>query len=103
VDRKVSLAMCLAFVWGAVWAAVLQWTWLGRFLAMKRTWITTVVGVGVDLVIVLLCVPFDMWMRFAGVIAFSSICIIVRSLVNEQREIVDLGRELRGDENEIGE
>jgi len=43
----------LALVWGGIWAAFLQWTRPGWFLANKRTWLTVVVGVGVDLGIIL--------------------------------------------------
>lgn len=97
------LALLLAFVWGGIWAAFLQFTPLGRFLAVQRTWITVVIGVGGDLAIALLCVEFEVWARFAGVVVLSAICIVARSLANERNEVDELGRVLRGDENEIGE
>lgn len=79
-------AIFLAFIWGALWAAALQYTSWGRYLANRRTWVTVVVGVGVDLLIGLTIVELQDWLRFAAVIAASSIGIIVRSLYNERSE-----------------
>lgn len=82
----VYFALFLALIWGGIWAAFLQFVPLGRFLAQKRTWITVVIGVGVDLLIILMVVPWEYWKLFALVIAFSSIGIILRSLANEWDE-----------------
>lgn len=76
----------LALVWGVVWAVSLQWTAWGRWLAVKRTWITVVIGVGVDGLICLLVLPFDLWLTAATVVALSSVGIIWRSVVNEWRD-----------------
>ena len=100
----VLLALILGFVWGAVWAAFLQFTEVGRFLALHRTWLTVVVGVGVDLLLILLFVSFEVWLPVVGVVALSGVCIIVRSLSNERREIkewIKVGR--GGDKNEDSE
>lgn len=83
----------LALVWGVFWASFLQWTRPGWFLANKRTWLSVVVGVGVDLGIILgilyvkpLSQPLFTWLRIIVVFALSSIPIIVRSIYNELLE-----------------
>lgn len=85
-----ALAVVLAVVWGGIWAAVLQWTPLGRFLARKRTWVTVVVGVGVDVLILLLVMDFENWWRMLAVIGASSVGIIGRSLWNELSELQEV-------------
>lgn len=81
------LALVLALVWGVCWSVFLQFHPLGRFLAIKRTWITVVIGVGMDLMIALLVVEVEAWLKMAAIIVLSSMGIIARSLVNELREI----------------
>jgi len=77
------LACILALLWGALWALFLQFTGIGRWLVVRRTWITVVVGVGVDLLILLAVVPFDAWLWVVLIITLSAIPIILRSLANE--------------------
>jgi len=78
-----GLAAVLAIIWGAFWALFLQVSPIGRFLALRRTWITVVVGVGVDLLIARLVLRWREWLRLVGVIIMSSLPIITRSLWNE--------------------
>jgi len=84
-----STALLLALIWGVLWALFLQCVPLGQFLARRRTWITVVVGVGVDLAIALMVVPFKAWWPVALVVGLSSPGIIVRSLVNEHHETLE--------------
>jgi hypothetical protein len=70
-------------MWGIIWALVLQLTTWGQFLALKRTWLTVVIGLGVDLLILFPLLPLDRWLLVLAVIALSSIGIIARSLYNE--------------------
>lgn len=86
MSRGLSVGIVLAVVWGAVWATVLQCTAFGRWLALKRTWITVVIGVGVDGLIALLVAPVTVWWRVAAIVAASSIGIIARSWINELTE-----------------
>lgn len=79
-------ALLLALVWGVSWALFLQFTRLGHFLALKRAWVTVIVGIGADLLIILIFVPFDLWWQIALVIVLSSLAIIYRSLHNELSE-----------------
>lgn len=83
---SLSWPYVLALVWGIAWAIVLQWTQIGRFLAVRRTWITVVVGVGVDLLLVLVVIPLQWWLRVGLIVVLSSLGIIARSLINEHRE-----------------
>ena len=69
--------------WGCAWAAALQFTRAGRYLANRRTWVTVVVGVGGTLVIALPVVPLKWLVFIAGAFGLSSIGIISRSLYNE--------------------
>jgi len=86
-----------ALIWGFMWAACLQFTKWGRFLALRRTWLTVVVGVGVDLLIILwllhniaLVEPLWVWVRICAVIGLSAIGIIIRSLIIEYQENQEL-------------
>jgi hypothetical protein len=82
----IPFILLLALIWGAIWAAFLQFVPLGRFLAIRRTWLTVVVGVGVDLLIALAIVPWPYWWPLAAVVALSALPMIARSLINEYRE-----------------
>ena len=79
----VSFVLFLALVWGGIWALFLQVVPLGQFLARRRTYITVVVGVGVDLALAFFCVPFGVWWKVVAIIALSSLPIILRSWVND--------------------
>lgn len=80
------LAIILAGFWGVLWAVFLQCTCYGHYLALRRTWLTVVVGVGVDLLIMLCVVPLTTWLIVCAIIAASSVGIIARSLHNELRD-----------------
>lgn len=77
------IARCFAaLIWGILYAIFLQHTRWGQFLAKRRTWITVTIGIGVDLLI-----AFDgTWATVAAVIGLSSLGIVARSLINEERE-----------------
>lgn len=79
-------AALLALFWGALWALFLQYTDHGRFLALRRTWIAVVIGVGGDLLILVAILPFEAWLVVCGILTASSIGIIARSLINEHAD-----------------
>ena len=81
-----STVLILAAVWGVVWALFLQYHPWGQWLAVRRTWLTVVAGVGVDLALLATVLDLATWLTVAGVIAASSIGIIARSIANERRE-----------------
>ena len=85
--RPNVLYVLLPFLWGAIWAAALQWTRLGRFLALKRTWLTVLIGVGGDLLFMLAFLNIEDWFRTLIILAASSIPIIFRSLANERADL----------------
>ena len=91
----------LGGVWGLVWALALQ-TFPGRFLAARFTWLTVVVGIGVDLLIALLVVPLDYWLPLASIVGASSVSIIGRSLFNEFRDLQTMIRIRRDHSDETG-
>lgn len=77
------ITRCLgALCWGILLAVFLQFSRMGRFLAVERTWITVVVGVGVDLLIGIGATWWVLWL----IVVFSSVGIIARSLINEHQE-----------------
>lgn len=84
-DRLV-LTATLALIWGAIWALFLQLHPWGQWLAIKRTWITVAVGIGVDLALLLLVLDIHTWSTVTAIVAASSIGIIARSLYNEHAD-----------------
>ena len=76
----------LGLIWGAVWAAALQWTSWGRWMAGQRTWLTVVIGVAGSLAACAVAVPVDDLLTIVVIISASAICIIGRSLYNEYQE-----------------
>ena len=81
-----TTVLLLAAVWGVVWALFLQRHPWGQWLAVRRTWLTVVAGVGVDLALLATVLDLATWLTVAGVIAASSVGIIARSIANERRE-----------------
>jgi len=77
------IAPILALIWGGIWALVLQYTDVGRYLAARRTWLTVVVGFGVDLILLRPVLTLGNWLRVVGIVALSSIGIVGRSVLNE--------------------
>lgn len=83
-----STVLLLAVVWGVLWALFLQYHGWGQWLAVRRTWLTVVIGVGVDLALLAALLDLAAWLTTAAIIAASSVGIIVRSIANERHEDV---------------
>ena len=90
-----AAAFCalLAFFWGFVWAWYLNEREYGKFLAVKRTWLTVVVGIGVDMLVLLPLLytrlstdPLVIWLQVVAIISLSAVGIVARSLRNEYSE-----------------
>lgn len=79
-------SIILAAIWGALWAAYLQFSRYGRYLSLRRTWITVVIGVGVDLLIALLVMDLRNWLVIVSIVAASSVGIITRAIYNEVKD-----------------
>lgn len=86
VDLPLIFRVSLAISWGILWASFLQFNRHGQFLVEGRTWITVVIGIGIDM---LIAYPWGGgqgdWYTVAIVITTSSIGIIFRSLYNERK------------------
>ena len=89
---ELGLCLVLGLFWGVFWALVLQCTEPGRFLARRQTWLAVVIGIGVDVLILLVLLPLEMWLQVVAVIGASALGIIGRSLLNEWREHAELLR-----------
>lgn len=76
----------LALIWGVLWALFLHLCRYGQYLALRRTWLTVVVGVGMDLLIMLLVIPLEAWLCVCAVVACSSLGIIARALYIEHKD-----------------
>lgn len=88
MTAMLTLTLLMAAVWGVVWALFLQFTAYGRWLAVRRTWATVVVGVGVDVALLaLVLTPGDVVVVLA-VFAASAVGIVGRSFLNEHHEDV---------------
>lgn len=75
------IGRCLgALVWGILLAVFLQYSRMGQFIADKRTWLAVVLGVGADLLLGTGAAWWELWL----IVAFSSVGIIARSLINER-------------------
>jgi len=79
------IAGLLALCWGIAWACFLQFAPLGQWLAVRRTWVTVAVGVGVDLGILLLVLSPQAVGLALLVVGLSSIGLILRSFHNERK------------------
>lgn len=102
---RLVFCLFLAALWGLVWALFLQRTELGRFLAARRTYITVVVGVGVDLGIAAIVTPWAAWWPVVAIVALSAVGIVTRSIWNEWTEsreltaLLGLGNSTNGDQD----
>lgn len=90
-------AVSLAVLWGVLWALFLQHVELGRFLAQRRTWLTVVVGVGIDLAILLIILSPWVVLQILAVVAASAVGIVARSIYNEWADEHELLEELDGE------
>lgn len=86
MDDMLLLAALLAAFWGAVWAVLLWETSWGRFLRLRRTWLTVVVGVGVDLLIMGLVLDLRKWLAVWLIVAASAVAIVAFCLADEFRQ-----------------
>ena len=78
------IARCLlALLWGIFYALFLNYTHSGQQIASDVTWLSVVVGIGVDFVIAF---NSTYWTLLA-VVSFSSVGIITRSLYNESKGV----------------
>ncbi len=90
--EKSLLGVILAGFWGTAFAVWLQRTKAGAFIAARYTWLSVVIGVGVDMLIALIVIEAHIWVVLIGLFAASGTPIVIRSLLNEhrlQQEVID--------------
>lgn len=81
-------ALLLAFVWGVAVAVFIEYTELGRWIAEHLTWLSVVIGIGGDLLILLVLLDEAgrvAWWQMVAVIGLSSLGVICRGLVVSYR------------------
>lgn len=79
IDALWIVRTLLGLLWGIGYALFLQMTRSGRQLAVDLTWLSVVIGVGIDMLISFGASYFTV----LSVITASAIGIIIRSLYNE--------------------
>jgi hypothetical protein len=82
-------ALILALIWGVCYARFLQ-SKSGKFLTARLTWLTVVIGNGVNLLIARLVVGGCAWNWLIAIFVLSGIPIIWRSLKNDQIDTEDV-------------
>lgn len=103
MDALTIAGVMLGAIWGVAWALFLERSRTGRFMAVRLTWLSVVIGIGVDLLIALLVIDFNAWWRQAAIIAASSVAIIWRSLGHYTSDHYKLIEREHGDPNAISE
>lgn len=86
MDWQLITAGLLAICWGIIWALFLQLHPKGRWMAQRRTYWTVIIGIGMDLILLLIIFPPQDVLLILWVVALSSIGLIARSLHNESQE-----------------
>lgn len=89
MDWRLITAGLLALCWGFGLALFLQCHPDGRWLALRRTYVAVIIGVGVDLLILSILLPLSLLLQVILVISLSSLGLIYRSLHNERAEESD--------------
>lgn len=87
--------LVLALIWGIGFALFLHYVPIGRFMVRRHTWLTLVIGIGVDLALMWMILPLPYWLVMAGILAASSIGMIGHSLAMESEESEQLLEVLR--------
>jgi len=82
----VPFVLILALIWGIGFALFLHYVPIGRFMVRKHTWLTLVIGIGVDLALMWMILPLPYWLVVVGILAASSMGMIGHSLAMEEEE-----------------
>lgn len=79
-----AFVLLSAFVWGVCVACFLHFTNLGKFIALHLTWLSVALGMGGDLLLLLLLLDDTgrvLWWQAVATIALSSIAVSVRGIL----------------------
>ncbi len=74
----------LALIWGLLWALVLEYVPLGRFLAARRSWLAIVIGIAGDLLLLRPVLSLSSWVRVTAVLAASSVGMMCSGFRSER-------------------
>ena len=85
-----SFVLVLALAWGVMFALILHYVPIGRFMVRRYTWLTLVIGIGVDMFLISLMLPLAEWLVVVGIITASSMGMIGRSLAVDSDEMKTL-------------
>ena len=88
--EKSVFAVVLAAFWGTAYAVWLQRTKSGAFIAARLTWLSVVIGCGLNLLIALIVLDGHVWLVLMAIFAASGSPIVIRSLINERRLQMDV-------------
>ncbi|PYJ11260.1 MAG: hypothetical protein DMF06_03350 [Verrucomicrobia bacterium] len=78
-----AFVLLLAFMWGCIIAAFMQFTELGDFISKRLTWFMTAIGCGVDLLLGLFLTDASgsvEWWQIVAVFFVSSIAVSFRGI-----------------------
>lgn len=98
-----AFVLLSAFVWGVCVACFLQFTAIGKFIAERLTWFIVALGMGGDLLLLLLLMDSSgrvLWWQLVATIALSSIAVSVRGilqLVAYFRSMMDAAKDTAGE------
>lgn len=81
----------LALLWGLLYSLFLWHTRPGRWLRLRETWVSVVVGVGGNLAALGLVLDVMTMLVVAGAFGLSGACVVAHSLfASEYREHVEM-------------
>lgn len=73
-----------AFAWGVCVACFMEFTAIGKFIAERLTWFIVALGVGGDLLLLLLLMDANgrvLWWQLVATISLSSIAVSARGIL----------------------
>jgi hypothetical protein len=78
-------AFAILALLSAIYAIALE-TERGKWLATERTWVTVIIGCGIVLIVLLVVLPFESWLRVVAAFAIAGTPMAIRSLNNDWRK-----------------
>lgn len=79
-----AFVLLASVVWGIAVACFIEFTELGRFIALRLTWLSVAIGLGGDFLLSILLLDEAgriVWWQFVALVALSSIPVSTRGLL----------------------
>lgn len=98
-----AFVLLAAACWGVAVACFLEYTELGRFIAVRLTWLSVVIGFGGDFLLAIFLLDDQgriIWWQFVALVGVSSIAVITRGLlelVAYNRTMMDVAKDTAGE------